>query len=149
MMEDSGQPREHDKHIMDCCPPGREQEVFKWPDRTGVRWLSLLCDEAGTHLKTETLSRLTSNTSILNAVDGTETAETLYDILSDVTQIDPSSQGSKLKNPLGRWNELVHHRGYAGSSVEFTEPGKEPRLIEVSFTRDCGGLDGSVLQGLE
>ena len=24
MMRYSEQPREHDKHIMDCCPPGRE-----------------------------------------------------------------------------------------------------------------------------
>ena len=37
MMEDSEQPREHDKHIMDCYPPGRGQEVFRWSDRTGLR----------------------------------------------------------------------------------------------------------------
>ena len=93
---------EHDKLIMGSCPAGREQEVFKWSGKTGVRWLSQLCDKAGTHLRTEALSRLTSNTPVLHAVDGTETARVLGDILSEVTQTDPSSQGSKLKTRSGR-----------------------------------------------
>ena len=71
-----------DRHIMDCCPAGREQEVFKCPDRAESRWLSKLCDEAGTHLRTETLSRLTSNTSAPHAADDTETARVLGDIFS-------------------------------------------------------------------
>ena len=81
--------------------PDREQEFFEWSDGTGVRWLSQLRDEDGTHLRTETLSRLTSKTSVLNTADGMETAKILYDILSEVTQTDPSSQGSKLKTPSG------------------------------------------------
>ena len=97
MIEGSEKPREHGRHSMDCCPAGREQGGFKWSDRTGVRWLSQLCDEAGTHLRTETISRLTSNTPVLHAADGTETARVLDDILSEVTQTDPSSQGSKLQ----------------------------------------------------
>ena len=128
MMDDSEQPKERDKHIMDCCPPDREQEVFKWTDRAGVRRLSQLCDEASIHLRADTLNRLTSNTSIPNT-DGAASARTLYDILSELTQTDPSSQGGQLKTPLGRWNELVHHRGYAGSFVEFAEPGEESRVV--------------------
>ena len=149
ILEDSEQPREHDRHIMDCCPPGRDQEVFKWPAETGVRWLSQLCDEAGTHLRTETLNRLTSNTSVPNAANGHASAKIMSAILSELTQTDPSSQGSRLKKPLGRWNELVHHRGYVGSFVEFTEPGTEPRLVEVSSTRDHGGSGGSIILGWE
>ena len=57
--------------------------------------------------------------------------------------------GGRLKKAIGPWNELVHHSGYAGTLVEFTEPGKEPRLIEVSPTQNCGELAGSVLQGWE
>ena len=79
MTEGSEKHREHDRHSMDCCSAGREQEVFIWSDRTGVRWLSQLCDEAGTHLRTETPSCLTSNTSVLHAADGTETARVLDD----------------------------------------------------------------------
>ena len=86
-MEGSEKPREHDKHIMDCCSAGPEQEVFKWTDRTGARWLSQLCDEAGTHLRTETLSRLTSNTPVLHATNGTDTARVLDDILGEATQL--------------------------------------------------------------
>ena len=67
MLEDSEQPREHDRHIMGCCPLGREQEVFKWSDETAVRWLSQLCDKAGTQIRTEALNRLTSDASVPNA----------------------------------------------------------------------------------
>ena len=55
----------------------------------------------------------------------------------------------QLKTPFGRWNELVHHRGYAGSFVEFAGPGKERSLIEISSTRACGRSGGSVVQGWE
>ena len=110
-----------------------------------MRWLSQMCGEADIYIRVFTLNRLTSNTSTPNAIDGAASARALYDILSKLTPTDPSSQGGQLKAPLGRWNELVHHRGYAGSFVEFAEPGKEPRLIEVSSTRECGRSDGSVI----
>ena len=128
MLASSVEPREDGRH------------VFKWYNRAGMRWLSQLCDEADTHLRTETLSRLTSSTSVPHAADGTETARVLDCILSEIIQTDPNTQGSKLKRPLGSWNELVHHRGYAGPFVEFAEPGKEPRLIDVSSTQDCHSL---------
>ena len=114
-----------------------------------MRWLSQLCDETGTHLRTETLNRLTSNTSVPNATGGSASAKILHDIFSELTQTNPSSQGSRLQKPLGWWNELVNHRGYVGSFVEFTEPGAEPRLIEASSTRDHEGSGGSIIQGWE
>ena len=146
MMENSKKPRERNRHIMGCCPAGWEREVFKWSDRAGVIWLSRLCDETGARLRTETLSHLTSNTPAPHAAGGTETARVLDDILSEVTQTGPSSQGSKLNTKkLGPWNELIHHHGYAGSFVESTKPGEEPRLTEVSSAQDYGELEGSVL----
>ena len=35
MMEDSEQPREHDKHIMDCCPTDREQKSVQMVRQDG------------------------------------------------------------------------------------------------------------------
>ena len=148
MIADSAKPREHDRHILDCCPADREQEVFKWFNRTGVRWLSQLRDEAGTHLRTETLSRLTSNTSVPHSADDTEAARVLVCIHTQrgYPNKPQYTRGQAQKAPWS-WTELGHHRGYAGSFVEFTEPEKEPRLIEVSSVQDRGGLGRFVLHG--
>ena len=131
MLNGSAMPLEHDKHVLKCCPTGDEQAVFKWSTRAGVRWLSQLCNEAGTHPTQETLSRMLANTSVLHATADTETARALTTILGGKLQTDPKTQGGKLREPLGSWNTLVHHRGYEGSFVELSEPGKPPRLIEV------------------
>ena len=114
-----------------------------------MRWPSQLCDEAGTHLRTETLSCLTSNTSGPHAADCTGAVRVFDWILGETIQTDPRTQGSTLKRPLGPWDELVHHRGYTGSFVEFLEPGAYPRLIDVRSAQDYGEVGKSVLQGLE
>ena len=61
----------------------------------------------------------------------------------------PKTQGRRLKRPLGPWGELVHHRGYAGFFVKFLEPGKDPRLIDVSSTQAYGEEGISLLKGWE
>ena len=74
ILEWSAKPREHGRHVLDCCLAEDEQVVFKWSTRIGVRWLSQLCDEAGTHPKKEALRHMLSNTSITHAAAGAETA---------------------------------------------------------------------------
>ena len=144
----SSKPREHDKHVMECCTPEMEHETFKWVVQTGVTWLSQLCNEAGTHLRTEPLSRMTSNTSVPHTAAGAQTARVLDCILSSLTQTDPSTQGGRLTDPLGPWHEPAHHRGYPGSFINFSGPGDDPRLIEVCSTREGTG-GGSTLHGWE
>ena len=149
MLDGSAKPREHNKHVLACCRPEDEQAVFKWSTQTGVRWLSQLSDEAGTHLRKETLSRMTSNTSALHAAAGHDTTRALSMILEGHVQTDPKTQGSKLNKPLGPWNELVHHRGSEWSFVEFSEPGEEPRLIEVCSSQEDPDSRGSLIRGWE
>ena len=100
----SAKPREHDRHVLGCCPAGPEHEAFKWSNGTRVRWLSQLCNEAGTYLRTETRNRLISNTSVPHAADGTETAKVTDCILTEIIQTEPETQGQAQKTPgfLGR-----------------------------------------------
>ena len=144
----STKPRQNDIHVMACGPPAMEHEAFKWVARTGVKWLCQLCDESGTHLRAEPLNRMTSNTSLPHSPDGTQTAWVPACILSETTQADPQTQGSRPKKPLGPWNKLAHHRGYTGSFVNFSGSGDNPRLIEVSISQN-GGDGESVLYGWE
>ena len=149
MLDGSAKPREHDKHILACCPPEDEQTVFKWPTQTGVRWTNQLRNEVGTHPTKETHNRMISNTSVLHAAAGAETARALNSILRRELQTDPNTQGGQLKIPLDSWNKFAHHRGYEGSFVEFLEPGEEPILIEVSSYQEDPDSRGSMLRGWE
>ena len=74
MMEDSAKPLERDRHALGSCLADHEQVVFKWSTRTGVEWLSQLCDEAGTHPRKEALSRMLSSTLVRHTAAGAETA---------------------------------------------------------------------------
>ncbi len=76
-------PRQHDKHILDCCEKGKEQEVHRWSAQTGIHWLSQLCNEEGAHLRTEVHHRLLSNTSQSHKVAGGGTPKALCWILSE------------------------------------------------------------------
>ena len=78
---------------------------------------------------------MTSNTSIPHAAVGAETAIALSSILGELLQADPRTQGSKIKTLPGLWNAKSHDRGYEGAFVEFSEPGQEPRLIEVNSSQ--------------
>ena len=78
-----------------------------------------------------------------------ETARALTSILGGELQTDPKTQGSQLKTPLGSWNKLVHHRRCQGTFVEFSEPGEEPRLMEVRLSQEDPDGEGSLLRGWE
>ena len=88
-----------------------------------------------------------SNTSVLHAAAGAETARALISIMGEKLQTDPKTQGIRLRKPLGPWNASVHHRWYEGSFVEISEPGKGPILIEVSFSLEIPGVNASLLRG--
>ena len=149
MLGESAKPREHDRHVLDCCIAKDEQAVFKWSTWTGVRWLSQLRGETGAHPKRETISRMLSGTSILHAATGAETTIVPSSVMGGLLQADPKTQGSNLKTPLGPWHEMSHDCGYEGSFVEFSEPGEEQMLIEVcSSQADCES-GGSLLRGWE
>ena len=114
-----------------------------------MRWLSQLRNEVGTHPTKETLSKILSNTPVLGAAADAETARALISILGGELQTVPNTQGGRLREPLGSWNKFVHHRGYEGSFVEFSEPGEAPRLMEVRFSPEVPGGKGSLPRGWE
>ena len=101
LLNGSARSRAHDKHIPARCPPEDEQAVFKWSARTGVRWLSQLCNETGIHPTKEALSKMLANTSELHAAADAGTARALTSILGGELQTDPKTQGGKLREPLG------------------------------------------------
>ena len=90
-----------------------------------------------------------SNTSVLHAAADAETARALTSILAEKLQTDPKTQRGRLRKPLDPWNASAHHRGYEGSFVETLEPGKEPRLIEVSFPLEIPDDKSPLLRGWE
>ena len=91
MLNRSAMPRKNDRRVLKCCSIGDEQTVFKWPIRMGVRWLSQLCNEAGTHPTQEALGRMLSNTSLLHITANTETARALTVVLGGELQTDPKT----------------------------------------------------------
>ena len=133
MLNGSAMPWEHDKHVLKCYPIGDEQAVFKW----------------STHPTQETHNRMLSNTSMIHVTADAETARALTAILGGELQTDSKPQKDKLRDPLGPCNTLVHHRGYEGSFVELSEPGKAPRLIEVCSSQEAPGGNVSLIRGWE
>ena len=94
-------PRQHDKHTLDCCEKGKDQEVHKWSAQTGIYWLSQLCNEEGTHLRTEVHNRLLSNTSQPHKVIGGGTPKALCWILSE--EVLPGSKTHGLGAAYPEW----------------------------------------------
>ena len=95
------------------------------------------------------IRRFFSNTSVLHAAADAGTARAPTSILGGELQTDPKTQGGKLRNPLGSWNKLVHHRGYEGSFIEFSGPVEEPILMEVCSPQEDPDGKGSLLRGWE
>ena len=149
IVRSSAAPRQHDRRILDCCERGKEQEVHKWSARTGIHWLSQLCNEEGTHLRTEVHNRLLSNTSQPHRSEGGVTPQTLCWVLSEEVLPGSKTHGRKLKNQLGPWHRRVQHRGYEGSFVEVTMPNSERRLIEVVTTHAGVSPEQAVIRGWE
>ena len=90
-----------------------------------------------------------SNTSVLHAAADAASARAPTLILGGGLQTDPKTQEGKLREPLGSCNNFVHHRGYEGSFIEFSKPGKAPRLMEVCSSQEDPGGEGSLFRGWE